>query len=96
MLKINYNSLLKYIPLLLLLIFAGGLHASEKIIKQEKMTFGRCLNIISVSEDKLSIVPDISEVKGKSLVATFQLVDGILKILCDNENELLTVLTETN
>ena len=57
--------------------------ASETIIQQEKMSFERCLNVIAVSEKKLSIAPQILPIGNKMHAAIFYLTDGQLKILCD-------------
>ena len=41
-----------------LAIASTGL-AEEKIIQQEKISFEKCLNVIAISEDKLSVIPKI-------------------------------------
>ena len=73
-----------------------GLIAAENIIQEEKMPFDKCLNVITVSEDKLSISPKISDVSNKKRIAVFVLSDGKLTITCDGEKELVVVSTQTN
>ena len=70
--------------------------AAENIIQQEKISFQRCLKIITVSEEKLSISPEIDDISEKKRVAIFTLTDGTLKIICDGYEELVTVSTEMN
>lgn len=70
--------------------------ADEIIIQREKMSFERCLNVIAVSEKKLSIAPKISPVSTNIHAAIFYLVDGQLKILCDGEKNIILVSTIEN
>ena len=69
--------------------------AEETVIKQEKMTYETCLNVIKTSEDKLSITPEISEHSDEKRLATFKLVDGTLTITCDGQNGLIIVSTNS-
>ncbi len=70
--------------------------AEEKIIQEEKMSFEKCLEVISNSGDKLSIAPNISDVSNQKRVAVFNLSDGTLTIVCDGEIDILTVSTKLN
>ena len=46
--------------LAMLLFFLATLAAAdEKIIKQEKISYEKCLKVIVTSEDKLSIAPEM-------------------------------------
>ena len=89
------------------LVFASGLTtvwvtflplivAADNIIQQEKMSFETCLNVITTSQKKLSIVPELSNLSNQKTVAIFGLSDGILTIECDGERELVTVSTKLN
>ena len=69
--------------------------AEETVIKQEKMTYETCLNVIKTSEDKLSITPEIFEHSDEKRLATFKLVDGTLTITCDGQNGLIIVSTNS-
>ena len=60
------------------------------------MSFEKCLKVIKVSEDKLSISPEINDLSAQKRIATFTLSDGSLKISCDANKSLLTVSTQTN
>ena len=75
---------------------ASSLIAEEKIIKQENMSFEKCLTVITTSEDKLSIAPEISKKEDQIRIAVFTLIDGTLTILCDGQKGLVTVSTKTN
>ena len=69
---------------------------NEKIIQKEKISFDRCLTVITTSEDKLSIAPKITDISEKSRVAVFALSDGTLKITCDGEEGVVIVSTNKN
>ena len=70
--------------------------AEEKIIQQEKISFEKCLQVITTSQDKLSVAPEITDVSDQKRVAVFPLVDGTLTITCDGIGGNVTVSTNTN
>ena len=70
--------------------------AEEKIIKQEAMTFEKCLEVITTSENKLSIVPELTEVSDQRRVAVFKLLDGKLIITCSKVTGEVIVSTSVN
>ena len=70
--------------------------AEEKIIQQEKLSFERCLQVITTSQDKLSVAPEITDVSNQKRVGVFTLVDGTLTILCDGKEGKVTVSTNKN
>ena len=70
--------------------------AEEIIIQQEKISFEKCLNVITTSQDKLSVAPEITDVSDQKRVAVFFLVDGTLTITCDGIEGNVTVSTNTN
>ena len=90
---------ISHIPVacLILILTISSTLADEKIIKQEKISFEKCLNVITTSEDKLSISPVITNVEvPRKRVAVFTLIDGNLTIICDGEKGNVTVSTSTN
>ena len=70
--------------------------AEEIIIQQEKISLEKCLDIITTSQDKLSVAPQITNVSDQKRVAVFTLADGTLTITCDGEEGNVTVSTNTN
>lgn len=70
--------------------------ADEKIIQQEKISFAKCLNVITTSQSKLSLAPKITDVSAQMRIAVFMLVDGELTIKCDGQKNKITVSTTTN
>ena len=70
--------------------------AEETIIQQEKISFEKCLKIITTSEDKLSITPEITDPLDQKRIAVFTLVDGTLTITCDGQERDITVSTNIN
>ena len=92
------NSLRDLVNVLVLTLcscFVGSVgQAAEKIIQEEKMSFERCLKVIVVSEEKLSISPEIFDFSENERTAIFTLLDGTLKITCNGNDGLVTVSTE--
>ena len=70
--------------------------AKETIIQQEKLSFERCLKVITTSQDKLSVAPEITDVSDQKRIAVFSLADGTLTITCDGVEGNVTVSTNTN
>ena len=80
-----------------IMIFVGSyIGAEETIIQQEKISFEKCLQVITTSQDKLSVAPEITDVSDQKRVAVFSLVDGTLTINCDGIEGNVTVSTNTN
>ncbi len=88
----------KYIFIVILYFFGNANYsfAKENIIQQENMSFEQCLKVISTSEDKLSIAPEITDDSDHKSSAVFTLSDGILTITCDGQKGVVTVTTEMN
>ena len=80
------------------MVIASNSHvgAEETIIQQEKISFEKCLQVITTSQDKLSVAPEITDVSDQKRVAVFSLVDGTLTITCDGEEGNVTVTTNTD
>ena len=70
--------------------------AEEKIIQHEKISFKKCLRVITTSQDKLSVAPEINDVSDQKRIAVFTLADGTLAITCDGVEGTVTVSTKTN
>ena len=64
--------------------------------QQEKLSFEKCLKVITTSQDKLSITPDVEDVSDQKRVAVFTLLDGTLTIACDGIKGNVTVSTNIN
>lgn len=84
------------ILILTLFILVPPLASAEKIIQQAEMPFEKCLEVISISEEKLLITPTIINENNEKRVAKFKLIDGILTITCDAEENLVIVSTNFN
>lgn len=91
-LKLPQTALVYLLPILMM----SHASAEEKIIQQEKISFQKCLNVITTSENKLSIAPQIEDLSSQKRVAIFTLIDGSLTITCDGEKGTVTVSTNTN
>ena len=78
------------------IVFSYHLGSEEIIIQQEKISFEKCLKVITTSQDKLSVAPEITDVSDQKRIAVFTLVDGTLTISCDGIEGNVTVSTNTN
>ena len=81
---------------LMLIVLSPHIGAEEIIIQQEKISFEKCLKVITTSQDKLSIAPEVKNLSDQKRVAVFSLVDGTLTILCDGVAGNVTVSTNIN
>ena len=79
-----------------MLLIASHVLAEETIIQQEKLSFERCLKVITTSQDKLSVAPEITDVSDQKRIAVFPLADGALTITCDGIEGKVTVSTNVN
>ena len=84
------------VPTIFSLIMVSFAIAEGKIIKEEKLSFEKCLKVIKTSENKLSIAPEIKDMTDKKRVAIFTLADGTLTIECDGIASKVIVLTNKN
>lgn len=78
------------------LVLSSNLGAEETIIQQDKLSFERCLQVITTSQDKLSVAPEITDVSDQKRIAVFTLVDGTLTISCDGIEGNVKVSTNTH
>ena len=81
---------------LLLISTMSYAEAEETIIQQEKIPFQKCLKVITVSENKLSVAAKIEDISDHKRVASFNLTDGTLTITCDASKGNITVSTNAN
>ena len=94
--KLQKKSSQRFVGVIVTLLIACQVLAEEKIIQQETLSFEKCLQVITTSQDKLSVAPKITNVSDQKSIAIFTLADGTLTITCDGENGHLTVSTNTN
>ena len=79
---------------LLPMLIASHSEAQETIIQQEEISFEKCLKVIAISENKLSIAPEVEDISDQKRIAFFKLLDGTLKIICDGVDGTITVSTK--
>ena len=78
-----------------MILLTSHVGAEEIIIQQEKISFEKCLKVITTSQDKLSVAPEITDVSDQKRVAVFTLADGTLTITCDGIEGYVIVSTNT-
>ena len=66
-----------------LMVIAVSFHvvAEETIIQQEKLSFEKCLRVITTSQDKLSVAPEINDISDQKRIAILLLSTAPLKSL---------------
>ena len=74
--------------------YAELLNAEETIIQQEEMSFEKCVKVIDISAEKLSVLPAIMDLKEQMRTAVFEMSDGKLKIVCDGAKQKITVIVD--
>ena len=92
----NKKILCGVVMALLPISFTSNALAEETIIQQEKISYEKCLKVITTSENKLSVAPEVTDVSDQKRVAVFTLVDGTLTITCDGIEGNVTVSTNTD
>lgn len=93
--KLPKKSFQKSLSAIVTILMISHATAEEKIIQQEKISFEKCLKVITTSEDKLSIAPEIKDVSDQKRIAVFTLGDGTLTITCDGEAGNVMVSTNS-
>ena len=94
--KLQKLGLQGFLTGLMVMVFSSYLGAEETIIQQEKISFEKCLKVITTSENKLAIAPVIKDISDQKRLAVFTLVDGTLTITCDGTEGNVTVSTNSN
>ena len=94
--KLQRKECQKSFGAIVMLLIASHVSAEETIIQQEKLSFERCLKVITTSQDKLSVAPEITDVTHQKRIAVFSLADGTLTITCDGIEGNVTVSTNTS
>lgn len=94
--KLQKKAFLGSLASFMAMVLSSHLGAEEKIIQQEKISFEKCLNVITTSQDKLSVAPKINDVSDRKRIAVFTLADGTLSIICDGIEGNVTVSTNMN
>ena len=94
--KLTKHSLQGPLVGFVVIVLSSYVGAEETIIQQEKISFEKCLNVITTSQDKLSVAPEITDASDQKRIAVFTLVDGTLTITCDGEEGNVTVTTNTD
>jgi hypothetical protein len=88
------KTMVRAVMFLNILIFGGGASASETVIKQQRLSYQLCLEVISTTSEKLSIAPSITADTPDNYVVEYNLADGRLVIICDKKKEEIRILTE--
>ena len=77
-------------------VMASPVAGEETIVQQETLSFEKCLEVITTSENRLSVAPEITDISDQKRVAVYTLGDGTLTITCDGEQNIVVVSTNTD
>ena len=94
--KLQKKFFQKFLTAFIAIFIIPYVAAEETVIQQEKISFDKCLKVITTSQNKLSVAPKITDVSDQKRIAVFTLIDGTLTISCDGIENNVTVLTNTN
>lgn len=64
---------------------------AQTVIKQDKLSFERCLKVIYSTAEQIGAAPSITVDTEKRRVAEFLAPDGTVVIDCDRETEHVTI-----
>ena len=93
MYHIKKISAYRMVVTLLTILIASFVIAKETIIQEEAISFEKCLNVITTSQEKLSMAPKIIDKSDQKRLAVFTLADGTLTITCDGVEGYVRVST---
>lgn len=69
-----------------LLTFAG-MAGAEVLIKEETLSFEKCLTVIEMTSEQVAIIPRLTADTANLRIAEYDLTDGILMIRCDKKKK---------
>ena len=71
-------------------LIAAPLEA-ETVIKEDTLSFEKCLDVIATTSTQIAIEPRVSADRKNLKIVEYDLVDGIWLILCDAKKQCVRV-----
>ena len=67
---------------------------AEKLIKEETLSFEKCLSVIESTSKHIVMLPRVTADTSKLKIVEFDLADGILSIRCDRNKHLVRITSK--
>ena len=67
---------------------------AEKLIKEETLSFEKCLSVIETTSKHIVMLPRVTADTSKLKIVEFDLADGILSIRCDRKKHLVRITSK--
>lgn len=64
---------------------------AETVIKEETLSFEKCLDVIATTSAQIAIEPRVTADRKHLKIVEYDLADGTLLILCDGKNERVRI-----
>ena len=64
---------------------------AETVIKEETLSFERCLDVIATASAQIAIEPRVTADRKNLKIVEYDLADGTLLILCDGKKERVRI-----
>ena len=71
-------------------LIAASLKA-ETVIKEETLSFAKCLDVIATTSAQIAIEPRVTTDRKNLKMVEYDLADGTLLILCDGKKERVRI-----
>ena len=64
---------------------------AETVIKEETLSFEKCLDVIATTSEQIAIEPRVTADRKHLKMVEYDLADGTLLILCDGKKERVRI-----
>ena len=65
--------------------------SAETVIKEERLSFEKCLDVIATTSAQIAIEPRVTADRKNRKMVEYDLADGTLLILCDGKKERVRI-----
>ena len=65
--------------------------SAETVIKEETLSFEKCLDVIATTSAQIAIEPRVTAHRKNLKIVEYDLADGTLLILCDGKKERVRI-----
>ena len=65
--------------------------SAETVIKEETLSFEKCLGVIATTSAQIAIEPRVTADRKNFKIVEYGLADGTLQILCDGKKERVRI-----
>ena len=65
--------------------------SAETVIKEETLSFEKCLDVIATTSEQIAIEPRVTADRKNLKIVEYDLADGTLLILCDGKKQRVRI-----